>query len=631
MAKASARHSFFLIFLPFFAISTYTDLLFTVGDSNPAKLLPFSIEKEGNLELSEFFTNFEQTPSETFKSDNNTLMTATLLPSGNYIRHPFFLVYKEGRTLSAFPLLPGLYNTVVYFSLRCVGVDIKVPDKIDFAANGLKYHTETDFLYLEKFSASILFAFSSVLFFKFVNRFVSARTALLTTILYSFGTTHFSQSSQTLWQHGFVELLVILSMTLLFSRDTSFLRKYLSLGIVLGTFYFIRPPSIFLGFGFGIAFLFDLKTTSESKSRVSKFVSFTTGFLLINLLLGSINYFEYGNITGGYQLMTKAYEIIRKTDYFTSSFVEGCLGLLFSPGFGLFIYSPFIAFSFFGFTFWKKKISILLIPMGIATLAYLPIFSKYFTWWGGNSYGARFLTDLMPLLTVFIFPFITRSYKQPVFRTLFYVVAIVSIWANTSAVFSDGPYKKWSACYHLPTEAKIWDWKNVRYTYPLKRYYPLITGQIDFEPLYECHAGSFRGFIKGRYAFQFDETNLLPLTEKISPDTALELSSGNYCLGTFLGSEKETHNSGQLQIIISQGKDTIFNQIVGPEPISSQYEPSVSEVYIPKTSKTRISLLKTGKGPIIFGGIRLKKAPCKELLLKREESRPTTLLEFPKN
>src|SRR5258706_3212170 len=68
---------------------------------------------------------------------------------------------------------------------------------------------------MEKFSASFLAALSASLLYLLLRRRRKARTALLLTIAYAFGTTTWGISSQALWQHGMAELLIIGALLLL--------------------------------------------------------------------------------------------------------------------------------------------------------------------------------------------------------------------------------------------------------------------------------------------------------------------------------------------------------------------------------------------------------------------------------
>jgi len=61
-----------------------------------------------------------------------------------------------------------------------------------------------------KIAASCICAFSGVVFYHVMKRFVTGNFALLATFVYAFATSTLSVSSQALWQHGTMELIIIL-------------------------------------------------------------------------------------------------------------------------------------------------------------------------------------------------------------------------------------------------------------------------------------------------------------------------------------------------------------------------------------------------------------------------------------
>lgn len=594
------------LFLLLFTIPTSVTRLFSSDDSNGAKLTPFSLEKDGNLDLSEFYINPPIITASELAKDKNTLLVPSQMPSGDYIKHPFFLTAYEGKLLNAFPLLPGLYNSVVYFSLKLIGVEIAIPDTINLSGPGPKIHTIEDFIYLEKFSSSLLFAITSILLFKAISKIASARTSLLITLLYSFGTTHFSNTSQTLWQHGFVEFLIVASIFLFLSKDILTPAKTLLLGVILGSFFFVRPPSILVAGSIGLVFLWRLRYLS-TKDKINLLLVSAAGALIPFCSLGLLNYLEYGHIMGGYYLMEKSFALTGMPDRFIGDLWEGVGGLLISPGFGLFIFSPIVLLSFLGFFRSRRKIGFLVFPTILSTLVYLYIYGKHFVWWGGVSYATRFLSDLMPFFAILLLPALTISYKRTVLKFLLIFFSIISVWAHTSAMYSDAPFKEWAACKRLPIREKAWRWERIPYTMPFRSYYPYITGKLDIEPIYECQLGEVAGSLEDRKAFKFDNNSVLLGSEKIFPDVTVYFRSGHYCAKVFSKVEKEGISSEtNLQILVFQ-KDMIF---LDRSLNSERSEKNKFEFDITKSGKTKVSILKKGKDPVIFAGVTLTKGNC---------------------
>jgi len=83
---------------------------------------------------------------------------------------------------------------------------------------------------------------------------------------------------------------------------------------------------------------------------------------------------------------------------FSTPLLAGLYGLLVSPGRGLLVYSPALLLVPFVFSrFWRRRPLLALVIVEIVALK-LFFFSKWWSWQGGWSWGARFLLPLVPLL-----------------------------------------------------------------------------------------------------------------------------------------------------------------------------------------------------------------------------------------
>jgi hypothetical protein len=82
-------------------------------------------------------------------------------------------------------------------------------------------------------------------------------------------------------------------------------------------------------------------------------------------------------------------------------------GLLFSPSRGLLIFSPIVIVAIFGLIYllWRKRRQPedhLILVLFAACCVILFNYSCFAVWWGGGSYGPRFITDLLPTLCLLI-------------------------------------------------------------------------------------------------------------------------------------------------------------------------------------------------------------------------------------
>ena len=92
----------------------------------------------------------------------------------------------------------------------------------------------------------------------------------------------------------------------------------------------------------------------------------------------------------------------------TRSFLGGLAGVLFSPGRGLLVYCPFLLFALAGihrWRTWNRGAQVWLLSISAAyCVAHLIVVSLIATWWGGQCWGPRYLTGIMPFLTLLILP-----------------------------------------------------------------------------------------------------------------------------------------------------------------------------------------------------------------------------------
>ena len=121
------------------------------------------------------------------------------------------------------------------------------------------------------------------------------------------------------------------------------------------------------------------------------------------LLLGSglvlYNQSHFGNSFGGGYLA--------EAGRWETSLSVGLTGLLVAPSRGLLIYSPALWLLPFGLWSLRSDSSlsrlqrIVLAWWLLAALGTLFVYARWHMWWGGWSYGPRFLSEVMPLLGIF--------------------------------------------------------------------------------------------------------------------------------------------------------------------------------------------------------------------------------------
>lgn len=89
---------------------------------------------------------------------------------------------------------------------------------------------------------------------------------------------------------------------------------------------------------------------------------------------------------------------------FSTPLVQGLAGLLLSPGKSLFLYCPLLLAALFGIVpLMQRDRATALLSLGIVVL-YPAVYAGWFMWWGGWSWGPRFLVPMLPFFCLFLAP-----------------------------------------------------------------------------------------------------------------------------------------------------------------------------------------------------------------------------------
>ena len=142
----------------------------------------------------------------------------------------------------------------------------------------------------------------------------------------------------------------------------------------------------------------------------------------------SYNYISYGNV------FAIGYSTVRNESFNLShSYI---FELLFSPLKGWFVFSPIYLFSVSGLIlFYKKNRSLSLICLiGIFSIAL--IYSFWSQWWGGGSYGSRFMCFALPIGSIGLANFINyiKDKKQNI-KIIFLSLIVIFVFFSTAILF----------------------------------------------------------------------------------------------------------------------------------------------------------------------------------------------------
>ncbi|HSE40623.1 MAG TPA: hypothetical protein VLH08_07625, partial [Acidobacteriota bacterium] len=373
---------------------------FGANDTTPARYLPFSILRQGNFDLDE-------------------------LPALH--KRPVFsgLVKTDEHYVSSYPVGAALFAIPFYIP--------SVAGKI--AANSW---ISSD---LEKLAASCIVLLSAIIFYLTLLRVASRNIALLITAIYTLATSSFSVSSQALWQHGPSQLCLSAALYCIVRGATE--PGWTSLAGFPSAFAVVcRPTDLLLVAPIALFVLFH---------RTRQFpLFFIAGIppVLFQLFYNKIYFHDFFRTQWD----------VAQDSFWSTPVLQGLANILFSPARGLLIYSPIFVFSFVGIILsWRKGGKLLFRYLSVGVIAILLLYSKFFMWWGGYTYGPRLLADLSPILCLFLLPVISLLSSRFI-KAAFVVLALWSFCAHAIGTYANDPFWNFETDIDLnPKAAWIWN------------------------------------------------------------------------------------------------------------------------------------------------------------------------------
>lgn len=258
------------------------------------------------------------------------------------------------------------------------------------------------------------------------------KTALITSVVFGLGTIIFSYS--TVFMGNILSLLFLfLSFYIVYIKKSGGKSHLLVSGIFLGLSISIDYlATVFSVLFIAMIFLRRLKAVP---------------FLAIGLLIGVMPLAIYNSMIFGNPLVFYESHLDPKISpcSFGTQYLSTCptnsglsvktiqlmfLGieeLLFMPYRGLLFYMPFLMFSFVGLFYLYKKNKDLSLLVLFTFIAYLILNSLYVYWFGGSTFGPKYLLGPIPFLSVPFLAFI-KGDKRPLISIIFWIIVIVSIF-----------------------------------------------------------------------------------------------------------------------------------------------------------------------------------------------------------
>lgn len=318
----------------------------------------------------------------------------------------------------------------------------------------------------EQIVASAIVALTALLLFAIARDELPVPDAAILALIFAFGTSAWSTASRSLWQHG--PSMLMLAAALYFQRRRAW---PVAVGIALAFAYVVRPTNL-VPLIIGIAW-----ATWVDSRRLGVYL---LGAAVVLIPFFAINLHVYGAWLSPYY--HPAYH------HGNLFFWEALAGGLVSPGRGLFVYSPVLAFAPIGILLKVQQRRFTALDLALLASVLLYWISTAWvnpSWSGGDSYGPRFSSDLLPYLTHWLIPVIgwlrhgrtwsaspqasaLRSAKAPRYEAgramiaaVFVATTMVSVLMHAQGVFNPAAMA-WNREPVSLTEdpARLWDWRH---------------------------------------------------------------------------------------------------------------------------------------------------------------------------
>ncbi|HMF56261.1 MAG TPA: hypothetical protein VK619_07940, partial [Pyrinomonadaceae bacterium] len=234
---------------------------------------------------------------------------------------------------------------------------------------------------IETSLAALLMAALTSIFFYTARLVLPKSWSVIIALAGAFGSQVWSTASRGMWSETWGLLLLGVALWMLLRADTGKgkLRPVL-LASLLAWMYFVRPTNSITIFAVSVYVLLFYRRKFLSLAITG--LAWMMGFILYS-------WHNFGRLLPSY------YEASRLS---FDNFWLALAGNTVSPSRGLLIYVPWILFiAYLLIRYWRyvphRRLVILSLPV---TVAHLLVVSSFGHWWGGYSFGARFMTSMVP-------------------------------------------------------------------------------------------------------------------------------------------------------------------------------------------------------------------------------------------
>lgn len=265
---------------------------------------------------------------------------------------------------------------------------------------------------------------------------------------FAFGTAAWSTASRALWQHA-PSMLLLTTALVLFTRGP----RLFPAGMSLAMAYVVRPTNLV-----PLALLSLWAVLAHRRRAVAGYVA---GVAVVLAPFFALNRHIYGAWLSTYY---------RPSSFGGNPDFTGALaGLVVSPSHGLLVYSPLLAFALAGILFKVRRrifggldatLLACIVALWLVTALVNPI------WWGGDSYGPRLLSDVLPFFFYGLIPAVQwlkelRGIRRAAASAAFAAAAMMSVAVHAQGALNPKAMA-WNYEPSPPDQdpEKLWDWRH---------------------------------------------------------------------------------------------------------------------------------------------------------------------------
>jgi hypothetical protein len=310
---------------------------------------------------------------------------------------------------------------------------------------------------MAKTTASLLITIAVALGYATARRWLARPGAVLLAVGLGLGTGFWNSASQTLWQtetEAFGLAAAVLAFTRIDEPGATGAAVVLGAGLALAGA--ARPQ---LGPAVGI-----LLAGCWWRGRRADAALATVIVILGTIAICWTNWRWFGSPMGALPRLQDVNASLHQTGRTFAVHVEPYLGLLISPSRGLLVFSPIVAVALIGVPAACRAGSRSPLPWyALAFAAELVLYASYSVWWGGHTYGPRYLLDALPLLVPLAAVAMAARWRWPAKS----VAALALAWSIALAATGAFcyPHDAWNTD---PTDidrdhARLWSWSDPQF------------------------------------------------------------------------------------------------------------------------------------------------------------------------